>query len=205
MASARGHAVSSVPTTAKPAAGGLYCAPSPLAESPVMADVRIRPLLLAFAAVVAGCHGYSYTLNDREVFSPPRLFTDYRIADRALQDCVQQAIEDQSITDAAQLKDLNCSRAGIANLEGIATFTALERLGLDGNALTRVTPVASLKKLTLLQLRDNRLAGFEAALCGTPGRKLALSGNTGFRCEDLERLRACGVELVDQPAQCAGK
>ena len=151
-----------------------------------------------------GCHGYSYTLNNREIFSPPRLFTDYQMADRALQDCVQQAIEDQSITDAGQLKDLNCSRAGITSLAGIGTFPALARLGLDGNALTSVAPLASLKKLELLQVRDNRLTGFEAALCGSAGRKLALAGNTGFRCEDLGKLTACGVELVDSPAHCQG-
>ena len=163
-----------------------------------------RPLLLALAAVVAGCSGYSYTLNEREVFSPPRLFSDYQLADRALQECVQQAIEDQAITEPAQLHDLNCSRGGIASLAGIAAFPALARLGLDGNALTSVAPLASLKKLTLLQLRENRLSGFETALCGTPGRKIALAGNTGFRCEDLERLRACGVELVDRPSHCPG-
>jgi hypothetical protein len=77
-------------------------------------------------------------------------------------------------------------------------------VGLDGNALASVAPLAALKQLDLLQVRDNRLAGFEPALCGKPGRKLALAGNTAFRCEDLERLRNCEVTLVDQPAHCPG-
>lgn len=168
-----------------------------------MADRRSRALLLVVATAIAGCQGYSYTLNEREIFSPPPLFSDYQLADRALQDCAQQAIEDQSITEPGQLKDLNCSKAGISSLAGIGTFTALTRLGLDGNALTGVAPIAALKNLELLQLRNNRLSGFEPALCGKPGRKLALAGNTGFRCEDLERLRSCGVELVDPPGHCA--
>jgi Leucine-rich repeat (LRR) protein len=167
-----------------------------------MHHTRLIFLLAGLAVVVTGCHGYSYTLNNREVFSPPRLFSDYQLADRALQDCVQQAIEDQSITEPGQLKDLNCSKAGISNLAGIGVFPALVRLGLDGNALTSVAPLAALKQLELLQLRDNLLSGFEPALCGKPGRKLALAGNTAFRCEDMDRLRACGVELVDAPAHC---
>jgi hypothetical protein len=169
-----------------------------------MHHTRLTLLLAMLAVAVAGCHGYSYTLNEREIFSPPTLFSDYQLADRALQDCVQQAIEDQSITEAGQLKDLNCSKAGISSLAGIGVFSGLVRVGLDGNALASVAPLAALKQLDLLQVRDNRLAGFEPALCGKPGRKLALAGNTAFRCEDLERLRTCGVTLVDQPAHCPG-
>lgn len=169
-----------------------------------MHHTRLTTLLAALAVVVAGCQGYSYTVNNREVFAPPRLFSDFQLADRALQDCVQQAIEDQTITEPSQLKDLNCSKAGIGNLAGIGIFPALVRLGLDGNALTSVAPLAALRQLDLLQLRDNRLSGFEPALCGKPGRKLALAGNTAFPCEDLERLRSCGVELLDMPAHCAG-
>ncbi len=169
-----------------------------------MPTKRLHALLGTLALVMAGCHGYSYTLNNKEVFTPPRLFADYQLADRALQECVQQAIEDQSITTAEGLKDLNCSKAGISNLAGIGAFPALRRLGLDGNALASVAPLAALRNLELLQLRDNRLTGFEAALCGKPGRKIALSGNTAFRCEDLSRLQGCGVELIDRPAQCPG-
>jgi len=165
---------------------------------------RLPVMFASLAMLMAGCQGYSYTLNDREVFSPPRLFSEYQLADRALQDCVQQAIEDQSITEPGQLKDLNCSKAGISSLAGIATFPALVRLGLDGNALSSVAPLAALRNLELLQLRDNRLGGFEPALCGKPGRKLALAGNSTFRCEDLERLRTCGAELIDQPSHCPG-
>ena len=62
----------------------------------------------------------------------------------------------------------------------------------------------ALKDLSLLQLRDNRLRGFERALCGNPGREVALSGNPDFACADLERLRACSATLVDTPAHCGG-
>ena len=160
--------------------------------------------LLAAAVLACGCQGYTYTLNDRTVFTPPPLYAGYEIADRALADCVQQAIEDQHITAPTQLEDLNCSAAGIESLAGLGVFTGLKRLGLDGNRLTGVAGIENLRKLELLQLRDNRLAGQDPAMCGT-GRSVALSGNEGFRCEDLEVLRACGVTLADVPAACAGR
>ena len=168
-----------------------------------MRNNHVYLLLATLITLLAGCKGYSYTVNDREVFAPPRLFADYSLPDRALQDCVQQAIQDQSITQAADLKDLNCSKAGIADVSGLGAFPELRRLGLDGNAIASVAALGALKHLELLQLRDNRIPGFDTALCGKPGRKLALAGNEAFRCEDLERLRACGVELVDAPAHCA--
>jgi hypothetical protein len=154
--------------------------------------------------LLAGCAGYSYTINDREVFSPAPLFRGYEIADAALAACVQQAIEDQRVTRPEALQDLKCSQAGIASLAGIEVFTGLRRLGLDGNRLFSVAPLEALKDLSLLQLRDNRLRGFERALCGNPGREVALSGNSDFACADLERLRACGVSIVDAPAHCGG-
>lgn len=168
-----------------------------------MSIPRLRPALSLASVLLAGCAGYSYTLNEREVFSPAPLFTDYAIADAALAGCVQQAIEDQRVTKAEELKDLKCSQAGIASLAGIERFTGLRRLGLDGNGLSSVAALEALKDLSLLQLRDNRLRGFERALCGNPGRELALSGNPDFACADLERLRACGATLVDTPAHCA--
>lgn len=165
---------------------------------------RSRPVLALSLLLLAGCAGYSYTINEREVFSPAPLFSGYEIADAALAGCVQQAIEDQRVTRAEDLRDLQCSQAGIASLAGIEVFTGLRRLGLDGNALGSVAALEALGDLSLLQLRDNRLKGFERALCGHPGRELALSGNPDFACADLERLRACGAKLLDTPSHCGG-
>lgn len=162
---------------------------------------HLAPLLLA-AALGCGCEGYSYTLNERTLFAPPPLFAAYSIEDPALSDCVQQAIEDGKITSADQLVDLNCSNAGIANLTGLETFTALRRIGLDGNKLQSLAPLGSLASLELVQARGNRLREVDGALCRS-GRQLALAGNTEFPCAEIARLRECGVTLVDTPAHCA--
>jgi hypothetical protein len=59
-----------------------------------------------------------------------------------------------------------------------------------------------MQQLELLQLRDNRLRGYQAVMCATPAKKIALAGNNDFACADLERLRACGVTLTDVPESC---
>lgn len=159
---------------------------------------------LVLTVGLAGCEGYTYKLNERTVFTPPALFADYVIADAALQACVQQAIEDGRVTRAEMLEDLNCSDAGIRDLSGIETFTALRRLGLDGNPLGNLEPLASLRMLELLYLRDCGLASVSDTLCAAGAKQVALAGNRDFTCADLERLSACGIEPLDLPAHCAG-
>ena len=111
----------------------------------------------ASAASAAGCAGrrggelrvFVYAGGHeramREVFSPLPLFSDYATADAALAACVQQAIEDQRVTRAEELKDLKCSKAGVASLAGIELFTGLQRLGLDGNRIASVAPLATVR------------------------------------------------------------
>lgn len=163
---------------------------------------RLVPPLLA-TALLAGCQGYTWTLNERTVFAPPPLFAGYAIEDRALADCVQQAIEDGAITRADQLEDLNCSEAGIRSLAGIEVFIGLKRVGLDGNALESLAPLEVLTGIELIQARGNRLRALDPALCRGSAKRIALAGNEALDCRDIERLRACGVTIEDAPAACA--
>jgi len=164
---------------------------------------HIVPAALALAFGLAGCIGYDYKLNDRTIFQP-RLFAGYSIADEALRACVAQAIVDRRITRAEALEDLNCSRAGITSLAGIEVFTGLRRLGLDGNAISDLAPLYGLRQLELLQLRDNRLGALDQRLCQGAAKRMALAGNASLACGDVSRLQACGVNMIDLPAQCAG-
>jgi Leucine-rich repeat (LRR) protein len=163
---------------------------------------RPRLAFLLAAGIVAGCQGYSYTLNERTVFEPPPLFAGYTIEDTALSACVQQAIEDGEIRSAEQLQDLNCSSAGIRALAGIEVFSGLKRLGLDGNRLESLSPLASLTKLELVQARSNRLRELDPALCQGAKKRLAVAGNDTLACAGIATLRACGVVFEDAPAHC---
>ena len=161
-------------------------------------------MITAFCSLgLPGCRGYSYTLNERVVYEPPKLFRDYRIDDANLRACVMQAIEDQRITAAAALQDLNCSNAGILELGGIEVFTQLRRLGLDGNKISDITPLLGLRQLELLQLHDNSLRRVGTQLCEGAKKKVALAGNAALDCARLPALAACGVQLLDVPEHCA--
>jgi Leucine-rich repeat (LRR) protein len=164
---------------------------------------RPRLAFLLAAGMVAGCQGYSYTLNDRTVFEPPPLFAAYAIEDPALSACVQQAIEDGEIRAAEQLQDLNCSSAGLRSLAGIEVFSGLKRIGLDGNRLESLAPLASLAGLELVQARSNRLRELDPALCQGAKKRLAVAGNDTLTCAGIDTLRACGVVFEDTPAHCA--
>lgn len=155
--------------------------------------------------VIAGCTGYEYTLNERVMFEGPRLFTDYTIPDDALQQCVAQAISDQRITRAEELEDLNCTHAGISNLEGLQIFSGLRRLGLDDNAITDLTPLHDLRSLELLQLRGNRIRTLDSRFCQGAAKQIALERNETLECASIDRLRACGVTIIDAPAHCSGQ
>lgn len=172
------------------------------ALSPCLRRCRAATALAALI-VLAGCVGYEYKLNERTVFEGPRLFVDYDIADEPLRECVAQAISDGRITKPDALEDLNCSQAGIVSLAGIEVFTGLRRLGLDGNAIADLTPLYSLRKLELLHLRGNRISALDPRLCQGAPKRMALAGNDALACAGLTQIEACGVRMIDVPAQCA--
>ena len=70
----------------------------------------ICPLLLLFAA----CGSYDFTVNDRVVYTPDPLFTDFDVPDEALRECIREAINDARATSASELASLSCSWLGPA-------------------------------------------------------------------------------------------
>jgi hypothetical protein len=175
---------------------------APISAFPGTSRRSAISLLAALLATLAGCAGYTYTLNERTVFEGPKPFRDFDIADNALRACVEQAIIDQGITAAAALEDLNCSQAGIADLAGLEVFSGLRRIGLDGNAITDLTALHAMGELKLLHLRDNRLRSLDAGLCNGSKKEIALAGNDALACADIAMLEACGTVIIDRPAHC---
>jgi|GEM_PF-1976981 len=79
------------------------------------------------------------------------------LPDPALQAAVQDALGDAPLTQAnmAQLKDLNLLADGITNLQGLEFATNLESIDLASNAISDITPLGHLAKLTTVSLRLN--------------------------------------------------
>jgi hypothetical protein len=162
----------------------------------------LRTGLLAALAMVTACADYSFTVNDRVVYTPAELFKDYAIADPALRNCIDQTITDHSITAAAQLVELNCSHAGVQNLEGLQVFTGLRRLKLSSNAISDLSPLADLRELTDLELDENRVVNLGALRGLANLRHIDLSGNLELNCAELvvfDQIPDIGREL---PTHC---
>ncbi|MFT6957642.1 MAG: Leucine-rich repeat (LRR) protein [Halieaceae bacterium] len=164
--------------------------------------MRLRsnwPIILILL-LLTGCGAYDFTVNERVVFTPKPLFTDYEIADTALNDCIKQAIVDKKITSAAQLSVLNCSHAGISSLAGIETFTGLSQLKLSSNQFADLSHLAPLSSLEDVYLDNNEIINptplFDLMLL----RQVDLGGNSSLRCPTSSALLR--VEQVRLPRHC---
>ncbi len=160
-------------------------------------------LASAILLVVASCTDYQFKINDRVVYTPAPLYTEYEIPDEALRKCVKQHVGDGAITNASQLTDLNCSHADVTSLEGIEVFTALARLKLASNAVTSVGPLATLSQLTDIYLEGNSIRSL------LPLRGLAelvylnVAGNIQLVCAELTHFEAIAKLTLLPPRHCA--
>ena len=112
-------------------------------------------ILFSLLMTLFACDRYQVTLNDRELYRPPIIFTDYAISDAALRDCVGQVIVDEAIGEPEQLEQLNCSYAGISNLSGLGRFSQLKSINLSNNNLRNLRPLMFFGSLETLNLANN--------------------------------------------------
>lgn len=174
---------------------------------PMKALWKLNGLLL-FSLLLTAC-GYAVSVNDNVVYTPPTIFSDYRIADKNLSECVQQTIVDQSVTSARDLKRLNCSSAGINSLAGLNVFVGLEELNLADNNLQTLDELTQFAQLRVLVLSNNALKSIAPVLGLLKLESLDLAGNTQLACNDIKQLEnnwadlppALSTTLV-KPAQC---
>lgn len=141
--------------------------------------MKILLSIITLLTIVA-CDRYQVTINEREIYVPPVLFSDYEIIDPALRNCVAQAISDQKITVAEDLRLLNCSYGGIVSLTGLDRFTKLETINLSSNKLETIKPLMFFGDL----------------------KRLNLQGNSGLSCKDLLSLEQLLAEDLYRPKSC---
>lgn len=156
-------------------------------------------------AMITGCKSYSVSLNNTVVYTPPSLFKDFTIADTHLRACVEQTIIDKHITKAGDLKQLNCSNAGIASLAGLEKFYAIEQLNLSENALQSIAQLSNFSQLKVLILRKNNLTSAEPLLRMLALRELDISENAKLDCGDIKQFAKNTHQVnlkLTQPEQC---
>lgn len=135
--------------------------------------------------LLAGCATYDFTVNDKLVYSPKALFSDFDTPDTGLSNCLEQAIIDTKITEASALKHLNCSHAGIETLEGLETFTGLIQLKLSVNKIRNLAALVSLVHLQELYLDDNAVVDPVPLYPLATLRTLNLGNNIVLQCPEV--------------------
>lgn len=150
--------------------------------------------------LLSACESYDFTVNDKVVYRPQPLFTDFEVPDPALRACLEQAISDNVVSAPSQLDTLNCSQAGITDLTGIATFTGLSSVKLSSNKIRNLVELGALTTLQQLYLDDNDVVD-PVPLYQLPALGFVdLSGNPGLQCPRNNGLLR--VETVILPRHC---
>lgn len=150
--------------------------------------------------LLCACQGYDFTVNEKVVYTPTPLFHDYTTPDPGLNSCLEQAINDGRITNAQQLTTLDCSFAGIENLEGLSAFTGLTALRLSANKIRNLVELNKILTLETLYLDDNQIVD-PVPLNQLPVlHDLDLSGNPALQCPLPGSL--AHVTIVKLPQHC---
>jgi len=151
-------------------------------------------------SLVAACGSYDLTINEKLVYTPKPLFSDYSVTDPALQSCLELTIQDSKSSSASDLEILNCSHAGIAELAGIETFSGITRLKLSSNGLDNISALAALSNLEVLLLDNNQIVDLRPLLALRVLRELDLSANPQLLCSSANGLIA--IENLTLPQHC---
>lgn len=163
---------------------------------------------LCTTTLLVACKNYSVSVNENVVYTPAPLFKNFKIADTHLRNCVEQTIIDGHITKVEELKQLNCSHAGIDSLAGLEVFSAIEQLNLSENNLVKISELNKLARLRVLMLRKNHLTSAEPLLHLLHLQELDISENRNLACVDVNQLLANfqkGTLKVNLPEQCKAK
>ncbi len=151
-------------------------------------------------ALVAACGSYDFTINDKVVYTPDPLFSDFDVPDPALRECIREAINDAKATNASEVSSLSCAEAGVKTLAGLSTFTELEQLTLSSNNIVNISELAALTVLQVVYLDNNQIVD-PVPLYELPAlHRLDLSSNPGLICPPPGSLMR--VSDVTLPTHC---
>lgn len=172
-----------------------------------MTIFSLRGVYLALClvpALLAGCQKYSVSLNDRVIYTPPGLFSDYALADAQLAQCMLQTIVDLNATSITQVTRLNCSNAGIKSIAGLEKFYALTQLKLTDNDIEDISPLAQLARLEYLNLDENPVRDPSPLLSLVNLKQLHFNPAANVDCGALAQVKQTlsGQVNAQWPQQC---
>lgn len=157
---------------------------------------------LLLALLLNGCADYEFTVNERVLYTPAPLYSDYEIPDQALADCVAQHVEDGGITQPGQMQLLNCSKAGVTDLTGLNVFSKLTMLKLSDNRIEEIQTLADMAALQELHLDGNALKNADPVRDLPELEYLDLRGNPDLQCQQMEPFRRHAGLKLRLPRHC---
>lgn len=163
-------------------------------------------LFLALSTLfLSGCSQYDIKVNEQLIYTPKKVFTDFKVSDPNLQTCIDQTLKDQGATSASALTWLVCTDAGITELKGLRTFPQLQLLSLHSNRISSLSELATLSELKELNLADNAVVNASGILSLLKLEKLDLRGNPALECRELTQLQRFTQVEVISPKHCEAK
>lgn len=111
--------------------------------------------LFSMTTALFACERYAVTLNQQPVYTPPPLYSDFSVADKALMDCIKQTIIDNKVMRVEQLTALTCRHAGLTSLTGVEHFAFIQQLDLSHNQLGDIQVLTKLPALKTLKIQEN--------------------------------------------------
>ena len=172
--------------------------------APRTAKIARRVILSTLA--LAGCSSEP----DRPVGPQPGpgdsagVVTALAFADSALQSAVEEAASETG--DAAGLVTLTAKERGIVDLGGIEQLTRLEVLGLYGNEIRELSPLAGLTRLRYLDLGSNGVEDVSALASLKRLQVLLLADNSVTEVSALAGLDSLqSVDLTGNPLSGAAQ
>lgn len=157
---------------------------------------------LLFTCSLSACGRYLVTLNETTLYTPPQLFLSFEMPDQALYTCIAEHIQQQKITEAEQLRSLNCSHANVHELQGLSVFANLEEINLSNNQLQELAELRSLQKLQRLDLSVNPISDISDLFFLPDLEVLKLRGDPQINCQELKNLARYVKQAVEMPATC---
>jgi Leucine-rich repeat (LRR) protein len=155
--------------------------------------------------LLTACQNYDVTLNDRQVYGPTRLFTNFEVSDEALQRCIEQRIADENISALLQLKTLNCSNAGITSLSGLGQFAGLTQLKFSDNRIRNLVELGQLMGIESLWLDNNDIVDPVPLARLSKLSQLDLAGNAKLQCPKAGLLDTVAILTVPEHCRTASE
>jgi Leucine-rich repeat (LRR) protein len=159
--------------------------------------------LLFIVMIQTGCTAleqYDITINNVTVYEPVASPAVQGVEDPALEDCLQQTLEDTQASEPNTLERLNCSNAGISTLAGLEQFQNIRSLKLSGNRIRNLLVLERLTKLQQLWLDGNDIVDPIPVLRLSSLRQLDLADNPRLQCPAHPAIPA-SMELT-LPGHC---